>query len=123
MIISMATIARSQQCYDHRLRNLVQLTGDVTVATDLGVPRSTARGWLGETAKVVVCLDVAELTEPELRQEVVKLRRRVRKLMALLRLVLALLQSRASAQSRRLRRRPQFFEDLRVCSATTLSLP
>jgi len=47
----------------------VQCTGDVTVATDLGVPRSTARGWL----------DVTELTEPELRQEVVKLRRRVGK--------------------------------------------
>jgi hypothetical protein len=27
----------------------------VTVATDLGVPRSTARGWLGATATVVVC--------------------------------------------------------------------
>jgi transposase InsO family protein len=93
MIISMPTIARSQQRYDHRLRNLVRRTGDVTVATDLGVPRSTARGWLGETATVVVCLDVTELTEPELRQEVVKLRRRVRKLMALLRLVLALLQA------------------------------
>ena len=93
MIISMRTIARSQQRYDHRLRNLVQRTGDVTVATDLGVPRSTARGWLGETATVVVCLDVTELAEPELRLEVVKLRRRVRKLMALLRLVLALLQT------------------------------
>ena len=93
MIISMPTIARSQQRYDHRLRNLVQRTGDVTVATDLGVPRSTARGWLGEPPTVVVCLDVTELTEPELRQEVLKLRRRVRKLMALLRLALALLQT------------------------------
>ena len=44
MIISMPIIARSQQRYDHRLRNLVQRTGDVTVATELGVPRSTARG-------------------------------------------------------------------------------
>ena len=86
MIVSMSTLARSQRRYDHRLRNLVQRTGDVTVATDLGVPRSTARGWLGETATVVVCLDVTELTEPELRQEVLKLRRRVRKLTALLRL-------------------------------------
>jgi len=92
MIISMPTTARSQQRYDHRLRNLVQRTGDVTVATDLGVLRSTARGWLGETA-TVVCLDVTELREPELRQEVLKLRRRVRKLRALLRLVLALLQT------------------------------
>src|SRR5215472_9730015 len=93
MIISMPTIARSQQRYDHRLRNLVQRTGDVTVATHLGVPRSTARGWLAETPTVVVCLDVTELADPELRQEVLKLRRRVRKLTALLRLALALLQA------------------------------
>jgi hypothetical protein len=57
------------------------------------VPRSTARGWLGETPTVVVCLDVTELTDPELRQEVVKVRRRVRKLVALLRLAQALLQA------------------------------
>jgi transposase InsO family protein len=93
MIISMPTTARSQQRYDHRLRNLVQRTGDVTVATDLGVPRSTARGWLGATPTVVVCLDVADLTELELRQEILKLRRRVQKLTALLRLALALLRT------------------------------
>ena len=86
MIISMPTTARPQHRYDHRLRNLVQRTGDVTIATDLGVPRSTARGWLGSALTVVVCLDVADLTEPELRQEVLKLRRRVQKLTALLRL-------------------------------------
>ena len=69
MIISMLTTARLQQRYDHRLRNLVQRTGDVTVATDLGVPRSTARGWLGRTSTVVIGLDVVDLTEPELRRE------------------------------------------------------
>ena len=82
----MPTAARTQQRYEHRLRNLVQRTGDVTVATNLGVPRSTARGWLGAASTVVVGLDVADLTEPELRQVVLKLRRRVRKLTALLRL-------------------------------------
>ena len=39
MIISIPTIARWQQRYDHRLRNLVQRAGDVTVSIDLGVPR------------------------------------------------------------------------------------
>jgi hypothetical protein len=40
MIIRMTTsAARLQQRYDHRLRDLVQRTGDVTIATDLGVPR------------------------------------------------------------------------------------
>jgi putative transposase len=92
MIRSMPTTARLQQRYDHRLRRLVHRTGDVTVATNLGVPRSKARGWLGAPT-VVVCLDVADLTEPELRQEVLKLRRRAQKVTALLRLVLALLRT------------------------------
>src|SRR4029077_11099434 len=100
MIVSMPTTARPQQRYDHRLRSLVQRTGDVTVATDLGVPRSTARGWLGASPTVVICLDVADLTEPELRQEVLKLRRRVQKLSALLRLVLVLLQTSGLTLSR-----------------------
>ena len=57
---------------------------DLTIATDLGVPRSTARGWLGAAPTVVVSLEVADLTEAELRQEILKLRRRVEKLAALL---------------------------------------
>jgi len=89
MIMPMPTTARSQQRYDHRLRNLVQHTGDVTVATDLGVPRSTARAWLRATPTAVVGLDVLDLTEPELRREILKLRRRVQKLTALLHLALA----------------------------------
>jgi hypothetical protein len=44
MIILMTISRRPQQRYDHRLRDLVHSTGDVTIATDLGVPRSTARG-------------------------------------------------------------------------------
>ena len=89
----MSTTARRQRRYDHRLRHLVQRTGDVTVATDLGVRRSTARGWLGATPTVVVGLDMADLTELELRQEILKLRRRVHTLRALLRLTLALLRT------------------------------
>src|SRR5262245_37535948 len=50
----MPNSGRRQRRYDHRLRNLVQRTGDVTIATDLGVPRSTARGWLGKGQTVVV---------------------------------------------------------------------
>ena len=93
MIIPMTTTGRRQQRYDHRLRNLVQGTGDVTIARDLGVPRSTARGWLGMAPKVVVSVDVTHLKAPELQQEILKLRRRVKKLTALLRLALALLRS------------------------------
>ena len=42
MIVPVTTTGRPQQRYDHRLRDLVQGTRDVTIATDLGVPRSTA---------------------------------------------------------------------------------
>jgi len=93
MIIPMTSTGRRQRRYDHRLRDLVQRTGDVTIATDLGVPRSTARGWLGDGQTVVVSLDVANLKALELQQEVLELRRRVKKLTALLRLALALLRT------------------------------
>ena len=72
MIISMTTTSRPQQRYDHRLRDLVRRTGDLTIATNLGVPRSTARGWRGAVPTVVVGLEVADLTEPELRQEILE---------------------------------------------------
>src|SRR5260370_20904 len=53
MIIPMTTTGRPQQRYDHRLRDLVQGTGEVTIGTDLGIPRSTARGWLGKAPRNV----------------------------------------------------------------------
>ena len=86
----MMTQPRPQKRYDHRLRDLVHRTEDVTIATDLGVPRSTARGWLRLAPEVVGSLDVTHLNELELQQEILRLRRRVQKLAALLRLVLAL---------------------------------
>ena len=60
----MTTTLRRQRRYDHRLRELVHLTGDVTIATDVGVPRSTARGWLRQPPQAVVSLEVTTLTEP-----------------------------------------------------------
>jgi hypothetical protein len=89
----MTTSRRSQRRYDHRLRDLVHRTGDLTIATDLGVPRSTARGWLAAPMTAVVSVDAADLTDQELRHEIVKLRQRVDKLAALLRLALALLHA------------------------------
>ena len=92
MIIPMTITARPQQRYDHRLRHLVHRTGDVTIATDLGVPRGTARGWLSRAPEGVVSLDVTHLSELELQHEILTLRRRVRKLAALRQLVLAVLR-------------------------------
>jgi hypothetical protein len=93
MIIRMTTSRRPQRRYDHRLRDLVHNTGDVAIATDLGVPRSTARGWLRKGPRVAVTMDVTNVKTLELQHEVLELRRRVKKLKAPLRLALALLRS------------------------------
>jgi uncharacterized radical SAM superfamily protein len=86
-MIGRMTTARPLQHYDHRLRELVQRNRTLKIATDLGVPRSTARTWLRAAPTVVVSLDVADLTDRELRQEVLKLRRWVQKRAALLRAI------------------------------------
>ena len=69
MIIRMTTTSRPQQRYDHRLRDLVQRTGDLTITTDsasaLDGERVAPRG-----ATMVVSLEVGDLTERELRQEI-----------------------------------------------------
>src|SRR5262249_7463879 len=93
MIIRMTTSRRPQQRYDHRLRDLVYSSGDVTIATNLGVPRSTARGWLRKAPTVAVTIDLTNVKTLELQQEVLVLRRRMKKVRALLRLALALLRS------------------------------
>ncbi len=83
---------RTQRRYDHRLRELVQSTGDVQLATQHGVPRSTARGWLTKTNTEVVSLDVLELDTVQLQHEVILLRRRIARLVCLLHLVVIVLK-------------------------------
>src|SRR5215472_766292 len=123
-MISFMTTDRPQKRYDHRLRELVQRTGDLTIATDLGVPRSTARGWLRTAPTVVVSLDVADLTELELRQEVLKLRQRVQKLAALLRLALVLLRvSGFTLAGERLPEGPDKLRILRAIDQTRVWIP
>ena len=46
IIDHMVATMRTQRRYDHRLRDLVRTTGDIELATRIGVPRSTARGRL-----------------------------------------------------------------------------
>ena len=76
----MPTTTRTQRRYDHRLRILVQTTGDLELAIRHGVPRSTARGWRTETTTEVVSLDVLELDTIRLQHEVILLRRRIARL-------------------------------------------
>ena len=66
----------TQKQYDHRLRRLIQNTGDLDLAARHGVPRSTARGWLKQTKTDVVSLDVLDMDAEALQREVLFLRRR-----------------------------------------------
>ena len=88
----MSVQRRERRVYDHRLRELVRETGDPTVATKLGVPRSTAAGWLRGGPQDVITLDVLALRETQLLAEVLKLRRRIRALGSVVSLLLALLR-------------------------------
>ncbi|MFC1642178.1 hypothetical protein ACFL5O_05740 [Myxococcota bacterium] len=83
---------RQQRTYDHRLRDLVRKTGDLTIATRRGVPRSIAAGWLRAAKLEIATLDVLDQTESQLRAEVLKLRRRARVFGAVVRLLLQLLR-------------------------------
>jgi hypothetical protein len=84
---------RQQRTYDHRLREFVRETGDLSVATSLGVPRSTAAGWLRARPPDVVILDVLDPRERQLEVEVLKLRRRIRALGSVVSLLLTLLRA------------------------------
>jgi transposase InsO family protein len=93
---------RRQRHYDHRLRELVFRTGDATVATDLGVPRSTAAGWVRGDLGPVVSFDLLDRSSVDLQAEIVKLRRRVETLRALV-CLLVRLQRITSARVERTR--------------------
>ena len=88
----MPSTNRTQQRYDHRLRDLVRSTRDIEHATRRGVPRSTARGWLTSSQANVVTVDVVDMDVRRLQQEVLALRKRVELLLAMLRLVVVLLK-------------------------------
>lgn len=99
----MATATRTQNRYDHRLRELVRTTQDVNCAVQYGVPRSTARGWLSAPSAQVVTVEALNLDAAQLQHEVVRLQARIQKLIALLRVLLVVLKiSRFSLNQARL---------------------
>ena len=92
---------RSLRIYDHRLRDLVRQTHDISIATRIGVPRSTAAGWLQGPSRSTVTLDVLSMTEQDLQAEVQRLRRKVEKLRAIARILFACLRALEIDLSRR----------------------
>ena len=85
-------VQRIRRRYDHRFREVVRETGDVELAVRNGVPRSTARDWSRLASPKVITLDVASMSDDELRREVIELRERNARLFAILRLVVVLLK-------------------------------
>ncbi len=90
--LGMTRTARSQRTYDHRLKQLVYPTGDIQIAIDQGVPRSTANRWLTSPPVEVVSVDGLDFTIDELRSELFALRKLNRELFALLRLFVVLVK-------------------------------
>ncbi len=79
-----------QRTYDHRLVRLVQETGDTTIATHIGDPRSTVAGWLKRAPQEVTTAPGGDASAAELRVRVAKLEKRVARLSAVLRVFFAL---------------------------------
>ena len=82
---------RRNRIYDHRLVQLVQDTGDITIATGLGVPRSTAAGWLARARPAVTTAPRFDDTGAELRARIARLKKRVQLLRAIVRVMFAVL--------------------------------
>ena len=83
---------RINRTYDHRLKLLVRRTGKVSHALAIGVPRSTARGWLKPSDRTVVSLQANCLHLEQLELRVVMLQRRNRQLLCLVRILVVLLK-------------------------------
>ena len=81
---------RTHRRYDHRLRSLVRDTGNIRLAIENGIPRSTARDWSQSPTADAVSLDVLSMSENALQQEVLALRQQNARLTAILRLVVVL---------------------------------
>jgi hypothetical protein len=84
---------RSQQTYDHRLRDLVRTVGDPEIVAEFGVPRSTALGWLRGDYGPVVTANILDMDHTRLQAEVLTLRRRIRILGTIVRLLVVLLRA------------------------------
>ena len=83
---------RGQRSYDHRLRKFVHDTCDVSHATRIGVPRSTASGWVKRDSRPVISLKPLDEYVEGLECEVVRLRNQTAKLRHLIRLLFLIIK-------------------------------
>lgn len=88
----MTARGRRQQRYDHRLKHLVQTTGNRAIAEKAGVPRSTLDAWLQQPTADVVTLNTVSLFDAALQKKIFDLESRIEILTAVMRLLLALIR-------------------------------
>jgi putative transposase len=80
------------RAYDHRIRDLVCEERDPALFAQLGIPRSTAAGWIRRGSRPVVTTELFAEDEQQLRARVLKLERRVQLLLGITRLLLLLVR-------------------------------
>ena len=85
----MSASSCDKKVYDHRLRDYVRETRDVSFAVGLGVPKTTISGWLKATPRDVVSHEVFDLNDLQVRRRILKLERRLKIVTAIMRLLLA----------------------------------
>jgi hypothetical protein len=92
-MICLSPFLRPHRGYDPRLRELVFHTGDVSIARDCGVPRSTSKDWKIGKFQDVITLDVFDRELVDLRAEVLKLRRQAKICRAIMGLLVPLVRT------------------------------
>ena len=83
---------RTQRSYDHRLLRIVRDTGDASIATRIGVPRSTVAGWLRRPLPAVTTASRFDEPVAALHMRIAKLEARVARMAGVLRIMFALLR-------------------------------
>ncbi|MCG3133002.1 MAG: hypothetical protein HMLKMBBP_00088 [Planctomycetes bacterium] len=83
---------RARKSYDPRLVTLVRDSGDAALAMRLGVPRTTAAGWLRRAPSSIVTAPDLVATNTALLARVAHLEKRVRRMAAFLRILLVILR-------------------------------
>ena len=116
----MSSTIRIQQRYDHRLRDLVRSSGSIKHTTQLGVPRSTAHGWLTSIQVEIVTTNVFDMDILSLQKEVLVLRKRIKWTVALFRLPVVVMKVSGFALDNS--RLPNGLEKTRLLRAIELSL-
>ena len=106
--------------YDRRLRDLVRSCGNINLASQLGVPRSTAHGWLTSNQVEVFTVDVFDRDILSLQKKVFPLRKRLKWFVALFRLLVVVIKVSGFALD--ISRLPDGSRKTRLLRAIDLSL-